>query len=143
MIGLNYNSIYACYNGRVLFKGELSNAIACPKCRKSLYVEGSKSVPYKVFHHFPLIPCLQRMYRCLSLIELMPWHNVNKSNDDMVLSVCDSKTRQHIDNTWLDFATNLHNIRLGLALDGVNMYVDLSTNHSTWSILLLHYNLPL
>jgi hypothetical protein len=73
----------------------------------------------------------------------MPWHNVNKSNDDMVLSVCDSKTRQHIDNTWLDFATNLHNIRLGLALDGVNMYVDLSTNHSTWSILLLHYNLPL
>lgn len=83
------------------------------------------------------------MYRCLSLIELMPWHNVNKSSDDMVLLVCDSKTWQHIDNTWFDFATNLRNIRLDLALDRVNMYADLSTNHSTSSILLLHYNLPL
>ncbi len=71
----------------------------------------------------------------------MSWDNVNKSSDDMVLSMCDSKTWQHIDNVWLDFATNPCNIRLGLAFDGVNPYVDLSTNHSTWPILHMH-NLP-
>jgi len=42
----------------------------------------------------------------------------------------------------LDFVANLRNIRLGLALDGVNPYVDLSTNHSTWQVLLFIYNLP-
>jgi hypothetical protein len=30
---------------------------------------------------------------------------------------------------------------LGLALDGVNPYVDLSANHFTWPVLLLNYNL--
>jgi hypothetical protein len=31
---------------------------------------------------------------------------------------------------------------LGLALDGVNPYVDLSTNYSTWLVLLFNYILP-
>jgi hypothetical protein len=42
----------------------------------------------------------------------------------------------------LDFVTNPRSIKLGLALDGVNPYVDLSTNHSTWQVLLFIYNLP-
>ncbi len=68
-----------------------------------------------------------------------------KSCDGMVCSMCcsmcDSKAWQHIDNIWLDFVTDPHNIRLGLVLDGVNLYANLSTNHSTWLILLLNYNL--
>jgi hypothetical protein len=61
----------------------------------------------------------------------MSWHDINKSHNGMVCSVCDSKAWKHVDTTWLNFATDLHNIRLGLALDRVNPYVDLSTNHST------------
>lgn len=34
-----------------------------------------------------------------------------------------------------------HNIKLVITLDGVNPYADLSTNHSTWLILLINYNL--
>lgn len=60
----------------------------------------------------------------------------------MVRSVCDSKVWKHVDNTWLEFASNPCNIKLGLALDGVNPYVDLSTNHYTWLVCLLNYNLP-
>jgi hypothetical protein len=82
------------------------------------------------------------MFRCYSLVELIFLHIKNKSNDMMVHSVCDSKAWKHIDDTWPNFATNPHNIRLGLALDGVNPYVDLSTNHSTWPLLFLNYNLP-
>jgi hypothetical protein len=44
--------------------------------------------------------------------------------------------------TWIEFATNPQNCRLVVALDGVNPYVDLFTNHSTWPIFLLNYNLP-
>ncbi len=60
----------------------------------------------------------------------------------MVRLVCDSKAWQHIDNTWPNFAIDPHNIILGLALDGMNPYVDSSTNHSTWPILPLNYKLP-
>jgi hypothetical protein len=55
-LGFNYNSILACYNDYVLFKGELKDSKACPKCKRSRYIEGSNIVPCKVLHHFPLIP---------------------------------------------------------------------------------------
>jgi hypothetical protein len=58
-LGLNYNSIHACYNGCVLFKGELKDSKAWPKCKKSRYIERSNTIPCKVFCHFPLIPRLK------------------------------------------------------------------------------------
>lgn len=72
----------------------------------------------------------------------MSWHNTNNSNDGLVCLVCDSKVWKHVDITWPNFTTDLHNIKLGLALDGVNPYFDLSTNHFTWPIFFLHYTLP-
>jgi len=33
-------------------------------------------------------------------------------------------------------------LRLGLAIDGMNPYENLSTNHSSWPVLLVIYNLP-
>jgi hypothetical protein len=72
----------------------------------------------------------------------MTWHDTNKSGDGMVRSVCDSKAWKHVDSTWLDIAIDPCNIRLGLALDGMNPYANLSTNHSTWLVLFLNYNLP-
>jgi len=71
----------------------------------------------------------------------MSWHDVNKSDDEMVRLVCDSKAWKHVDNIWLRLVANPRNIRLGLALDCVDPYVDLSTNHSTWQIF-LNYTLP-
>ncbi len=61
----------------------------------------------------------------------MSWHHTNKSHHGMVHSICDSKVWKHVDTTWPNFVADPHNIRLGLALDRVNPYVDLSTNHST------------
>jgi hypothetical protein len=95
-----------------------------------------------MLQHFALIPCLKQMYQCFSLVELMFWHDANKRDDGMVRLIFDSKAWKHVDNIWLRFATNPRNIRLGLALDGVHPYADLSTSHSTWQILFLNYNLP-
>jgi hypothetical protein len=55
--------------------------------------------------------------------------------------VLDSKTWQHIDNTWLDFATKPKNVRLGLATNGVNPFRDKNNVWSAWPVLLLIYNL--
>jgi hypothetical protein len=40
------------------------------------------------------------------------------------------------------FSYDPYNVRLGLALDGVNPYGDLSSCHFTWHVILLNYNLP-
>jgi hypothetical protein len=38
--------------------------------------------------------------------------------------VPNNKAWQHIDNTWPDFATGPRNVKLGLAIDGVNPFGD-------------------
>jgi hypothetical protein len=47
-----------------------------------------------------------------------------------------------INEKWPEFANDVRNIRLGLALDGVNPFGNLSSCHSTWPVTLLNYNLP-
>jgi hypothetical protein len=140
-LGLNHKSIHDHYNGCVLFRGESSTTTICPMCQMPCFVEGCNKVPCKVLHHFPLIPCLKKMYRCSKLVELMSLHLANKGNDGLVCSVCNSKAWKHIDNTWHDYnGSSQHQV--SLALNGVNPYVNLSINHFTWLILLLNYNLP-
>lgn len=106
------------------------------------FFERSNKVPCKVICHFPLFPHLKRIYKWSKLGELMFWHSANISNDGSICLVCDSKAWKHIDSTWPDFVMDLCNIRLCLPLDMVIPYANLSTNHSTWPILLLNYNLP-
>jgi hypothetical protein len=51
--------------------------------------------------------------------------------------VADSLAWKHINEKSNDAC----NIRLGLTLDGVNPFGDLSSCHSTWPVILLNYNL--
>lgn len=50
--------------------------------------------------------------------------------DGYVKHAADSKAWAHINSTWLEFAKELDNLRLGLALNGVNQFGNQS---STWS----------
>jgi len=47
-----------------------------------------------------------------------------------------------IDHLYPDFGKEARNLRLGLASDGMNPYGNLSTQHSSWLVLLVFYNLP-
>ena len=141
-LGLSYNSIHACRDGCCLFQKELEDATECPTCHKSRYVDNSKTIHVKVLRHFPLIPRLRRMYSCTRLAELMKWHVGGKSKDKVMRSVVDSKAWDHVNNKWLWFAKEERNVRLGLALDGVNPFRNQSLSHSTWPMVMLNYNLP-
>jgi hypothetical protein len=72
----------------------------------------------------------------------MSWHYGNKSQDGYVRHVVDSKAWAHIDSIWPQFATDAHNLKLGLALDGVNPFGKQCTTCSIWPILILNYDLP-
>jgi len=47
-----------------------------------------------------------------------------------------------IDGLYPDFGKKARNLRLGLASDGMNPYGNLSTQHNSWPVLLVIYNLP-
>ncbi len=76
------------------------------------------------------------------MAKLLTWHRDGTSLDGLIQSVANSMAWKHINEKWPKFANDAHNIRLGLALDGLNPFGDLSSRHSTWPATLLNYNLP-
>ena len=47
-----------------------------------------------------------------------------------------------IDKKFPEFGKESRNLRIGLATDGMNPFGNLSSNHSSWPVLLVMYNLP-
>ena len=82
------------------------------------------------------------MYRCTKLAELNKWHTLRNYISGNMESLPDSKAWKHINALYPEFASEERNIRLGMALDGVNPYSNQSLSHSTWPVILLNYNLP-
>ncbi len=73
---------------------------------------------------------------------MLTWHKDGYNINGLVQSVTNSFAWKHINEKWPCFVSDAHNIRLGLALDGVNPFSDLSSCHLTWPVILLNYNLP-
>jgi hypothetical protein len=142
-LGMECNIIHACKMGCILCRGVYVDLQECPKCGSPRYKQvGHTQVPTKTLHHFPIIPRLIRFYCPLAISKLLVWHHENKSTYGFVWHVADSKAWMHIDNKWPDFATNLRNIRFGLATNGFNPFSDKTCIWSTWLVMLLVYNLP-
>jgi len=72
----------------------------------------------------------------------MKWHHADKSYDGLVQHATNSKAWAHIDNSLPEFAIDLCNLWLGLALNGVNPFGNQSTIWSTWPVIILNYNMP-
>jgi hypothetical protein len=141
-LGLDYNIIHACPDGCVLYEGDHAELDACPKCLQSRWVEGTNSIPAKVIRHFPLIPQLRRMWRSAEIASMLTGYKKHVSDDGIMRSVVDSPAWKHIDTdvAFDNFGSESRNLRLALALDGVNPFKLSNTNWSTWPMLILIYN---
>jgi hypothetical protein len=49
---------------------------------------------------------------------------------------------KHVDNKYPEFASDVHNVRLGLASDGFNPFGMLNVTYTTLLVILIPYNLP-
>lgn len=88
---LEHRAIHCCPNGHVLYEGaEHEDLSECPECGVSRYINGFEQIPRKVMRYFPIIPHLQRLFRCPEVASLMKWHVTNKSEDGLMQSVVDS-----------------------------------------------------
>jgi hypothetical protein len=134
-LGLNYHIIHNCSQGCVLYRGEYENLTTCPKegCGLSRYIEGLDNILARVVRHFPLIPRLLRMFRSPTVSGLLKFHSDHPNTDDGVMkSIADSPAWKHIDNEVdVAFWREARNLRLGMALDGVNPFPYTNTTHST------------
>ena len=139
-LGLDYNSIHACENDCILFRGEYEKCVVCPTCGSSRYK--NDKIPKKVLRHFPLGARIQHMFRTPELAKLMDWHAVNASKDNFMRIPTDCPAFKHIDHMWPEFKKDPRNLKLGVGLDGVNPFSMQSSKWSTWPVIIINYNLP-
>ncbi|KAD6454309.1 hypothetical protein E3N88_09015 [Mikania micrantha] len=98
--------------------------------------------PNKILLYFPIIPRLKRLFSNENEAKLLRWHKDGRVNDGKLRHVADSPQWRNIDHKYPDFGEEVRNIRFGLSSDGINPFVNVSSRHSTWPVLLCIYNLP-
>ena len=85
-IGMQYEAIDAFPNGHIIYYKQHEFETKCPKCHISRYRidQVTKNVPHKVLHYIPIIPHLQRMFKCKNITKFMDYHAHNRSQDDII-----------------------------------------------------------
>ncbi|KAH0685856.1 hypothetical protein KY285_016411 [Solanum tuberosum] len=99
-------------------------------------------VSAKTLRHFPLIPRLKRLFMCSKTADYLRWHDEERSKDGKLRHPADGLAWKDFDRLHPDFALDCRNVRLGLSSDGFNPFRTMSISHSTWTVMLMVYNLP-
>ncbi|XP_006601584.1 uncharacterized protein [Glycine max] len=98
--------------------------------------------PAKVCWYLPIIPRFKRLFANAHDAKNLSWHSNDRKSDGLLRHPADSPQWKTIDHLYPEFGYEPRNLRLALASDGMNPYGSLSSNHSSWPILLMIYNLP-
>ena len=142
-LGLDVQTIHACINDCILYRGEYENLDACPVCTALRYkirrddlgdVEGErprKRVHAKVMWYAPIIPRLKRLFRNKEHAKLLRWHKEDRKKDAMLRHPADGSQWRKIDREFPYFAEDARNLRFGLSTDGMNPFGEQSCSHST------------
>nr|XP_027193555.1 uncharacterized protein LOC101504995 [Cicer arietinum] len=150
-MGMEYRKIYACPNDCLLYRNEFEELTKCPRCGlsrykmkdgDSIYDESSKRPPAKVLWYLPIVPRFKRLFANTNDAKNARWHAHERKRDGQLRHPTDSLQWKKIDDLYPEFGSEPRNLRLGLATDGMNPYGNLSSNHSSWPVLLVIYNLP-
>ena len=143
-IGMEYQSIHACPNDDIIYYGQYASETNCPQCQINRYQTDqlTKKVPHKVLRYIPIIPRLQRLFRCRNIAQLMDYHARNRSEDDFLRMPADGSLYKNIEERWPIFKEEPRNIRISLAADGVNPFGELRSIYSVWPVFVINNNLP-
>ena len=91
----------------------------------------------------PIISRIQRLFRCKELVMLQGWHASHKSELGFMRIPTDSISMKHIEDTWpKKFKDEVRNLRLSIAMDGINPYSLQNTSYSIWHIVVINNNIP-
>nr|XP_004488447.1 uncharacterized protein LOC101493360 [Cicer arietinum] len=118
--------------------------ILCPMVKDgdSNCDESTTGCPAKVLWYLPIIPRFKRLFLNVNDAKNIRWHADERQHDGKLCHPADSLQWKKVDELYPEFGNEPRNLRLGLATDGMNPYGNLSSNHSSWPVLLIIYNLP-
>jgi hypothetical protein len=91
-------------------------------------------VPQKVLCHIPIIPHLQRLFRCESIEKFIDYHARNRSGDGVLRMPANGSAFREIEEKWAFFKDESRNVRISLVADGVNPFRELRYIYSVWPI---------
>ncbi|GJY43111.1 hypothetical protein Tco_0431324 [Tanacetum coccineum] len=151
-MGLEIERIDACPNDCILYRKEYKDLHSCVICNESRYKKKkgtnasvnaeNNGPPAKLLWYLPIIPRLKRLFANEKDAKLLRWHSEKRKKDGKLRHVADSPQWRKINNKFEKFNGDIRNIRFGLSSDGINPFGTMSSQHSTWPVLLCVYNLP-
>ncbi|XP_074297100.1 uncharacterized protein LOC141627779 [Silene latifolia] len=117
-----------------------------PRCKAARYKikagDKKKGSPIKTLCYLPIIPRFIRFFANPKDAEYIVRHHEERNKDGKLQHVADAPQWRTIDRTFPDFGGEPRNLRLGLCTDEINPFGTLSTQHSSWPVMLIIYNLP-
>ena len=140
-MGMKYRKIHAFPNDCILYRKEFEGLHKYLKCGVSRYKVKDDDSDEDVLWYLPIIPWLRRFFANVKDAKNLTWHENGRRCDGLLQHVVDSPQWKKIDGLYLEFRSDTRNLRFGLATDGMIPYDNLSSKHSSWSILLIIYNL--
>ena len=123
-IGIHYEAIHACPDDHVIYYNQHEFATKCTEFHISRYrtYQVTKKVPHKVFRYIPIIPCLQRLFRCNNIVQFMDYNARKKSQDDVIQMPADGSVFRDMEEKWPHFKEEPRNLRIYLVAYGVNPF---------------------
>ncbi|XP_042439837.1 uncharacterized protein LOC122025138 [Zingiber officinale] len=141
-LGFTCETIDACPNNCMLFRGNDKGLTSCEICGATRYKEGGNKIAAQQMRYFPLKPRLKKLFMSSKTASEMKWHAKERVDDGVFRHPADSLAWKQFDVKWPEFASDSRNVRLGLASDGFNPFRTMNIAHSTWPVVIVVYNLP-
>ena len=149
---MEYQKIHACSNDFILYRNEFAQMCNCPTCGVSCYKPNTNNLIddispnnthlAKVCWYLPIIPRFKQLFANGDDAKNLTRHAGSRKSDGLLWHLADGSQWKQFDSLYPDFGNEPRNLRVALASDGMNPFGNLSTNHSSWPILLMIYNLP-
>ncbi|KAL0445359.1 UNVERIFIED_CONTAM: hypothetical protein Slati_2258600 [Sesamum latifolium] len=117
-LGFTYETIDACPNSCMFFRGKDSGLDKCEICNASRYKDTEKKTAAKRMRYFPLKPRLQKLFMSSKTATLMRWHAEERIDDGKFRHPADALAWKDFDLKNPSFASDPRNIRMGLTADG-------------------------
>jgi len=151
LVGMKYQKIHSFPYDCILYRNQFAELRKCPTCGVSRYKvkdvdcigdATTNSRPAKVSWYLTIIPRFKRLFANPNDAKNLTWHADGRKTDGLLRNPANSPQYKTIDSLYPHFGEEPRNLRLGLASDGMNPFGNLSTNHSSWPVLPIIYNLP-
>jgi hypothetical protein len=128
-LGLPVQKIDSCTNGCMLYWKCDDPHRECKFCGHPRYTQKSvrkgskqKDIPFKRMYYFPITLRLQRLYASKTTAEHMRWHSDCIAEAGYLSHPRDGESWKKFDNSHLEFAREVRDIRLGFCTDGFSPF---------------------